>query len=191
MESHIDGLGQRLSALVCRLRSLGYHFDRPDEVFPGPDPDAPGAIQRIEKVAGQLPLALKLFWLRVGSVDLSGHHPEWQETGYLDQLVILPPTYALFELDEYLTDKEARDHDNDPYTLPIAPDYFHQANVSGGLPYSIAVPAAADDPPLLHTPSTETFLEHISNALQFGGFPGLEDCPGHSWPLAKLRQSDA
>lgn len=191
VESHIDDLGRRIEALVSRLRDLGYHFDRPDEVFPGPDREAPEAIKQIEQAAGPLPLALKLFWLRVGSVDLSGHHPEWQEPGYLDQLVIFPSTYALYELDEYLDDKEDRDENNEPYTVPVAPDYFHKANVSGGLPYSIAVPAVADDPPLLNTPSPETFLEHISNALRFGGFPGLEDCPGHSWPLATLRQSDA
>lgn len=191
MQAYVDDLGRRISALVSTLTGLGYQFDRPDDVFPGPEPDAPEAIHRLERAVGPLPLALKLFWLRIGSVDLSGHHPEWQEPGYLDQLVIFPLSYALEELDEYLSDKEERDLYSYPYTVPIAPDYFHKANVSGGMSYSIAVPAVAEDPPLLHTSEAETFLEHISKALKFGGFPGLADCPGHSWPLSSLTQSDA
>jgi hypothetical protein len=184
-----DALGQRIAALVARLHAGGYVFERPNEVFPGPDLRAPAAIQAIESAVGQLPLALKLFWLRVGSVDLSGSHPHWQASGYLDQLVVFPSPYALYELEEYLDDQEERDRYNQPYAVPVAPDYLHKANVSGGSPYSVAVPAIADDPPLNDTPSPETFLEHIENALRFGGFPGLADCPGHTWPVSSLSAS--
>jgi len=189
VQARIDALGRRISELVARLHESGYAFDRLDVVFPGPDPAAPEAIHNIESSIGELPLALKLFWLRVGSVDLSGSHPDWQASGYLDQLVVFPSSYALYELQEYLDDQEERDRYSQPYVVPIAPDFFHKANVSGGPPYSVSVPAVADDPPLNGTPSPETFLQHVENALRFGGFPGLEQCPGHTWPLAKLRAS--
>ena len=186
MEARIDAVGRLISELIARLHESGYSFARPDEVFPGPDLGAPAAIHTIESSIGQLPLALKLFWLRVGSVDLSGSHPTWQASGYLDQLIVFPSSYALYELEEYLDDQEERDRYSQPYAVPIAPDYFHKANVSGGSPYSVSVPAVADDAPLIGTPSPETFLQHIENALRFGGFPGLEQCPGHTWPVASL-----
>ncbi|MBS1158585.1 MAG: hypothetical protein H6R15_1004 [Proteobacteria bacterium] len=189
METQIDELGQRISKLIERLRSSGYVFDRPEEVFPGPDLGAADAIQKIESAIGKLPLALKLFWQRVGSVDLSGSHPEWEASGYEDQLIVFPSAYALYELEEYLADQEERQRYNSPYVVPIAPDYYHKANVSGGPPYSISLPAVADNPPLNETPIPETFIEHIERALRFGGFPGLADCERHTWPIASLAVS--
>jgi len=189
LETQIDELGQRISKLIERLRSSGYVFDRPEEVFPGPDLGAADAIQKIESAIGKLPLALKLFWQRVGSVDLSGSHPEWEASGYEDQLIVFPSAYALYELEEYLADQEERQRYNSPYVVPIAPDYYHKANVSGGPPYSISLPAVADNPPLNETPIPETFIEHIERALRFGGFPGLADCERHTWPIASLAVS--
>ena len=190
LQDHIVALGHRVEMVVARLRAMGYVFDRPDEVFPGPERGAAEVIRQIETHAGKLPEALKLFWLHAGSVDLSGSHPEWQASGYLDQLVVFPPSYALEELNAYLDDKEERDRLNYPYAIPVAPDYFHKADVSGGEPYVIAVPASADDPPLLNTPSTETFLQHIETALNYGGFPGLAECQDHTWPLQELTRAE-
>ena len=101
--------------------------------------------------------------------------------------MVFPPACALEELAEYLSDKAERDKCNAPYVIPIAPDYFHKANVSGGSPYAIALPAVADDPPMLNTPVAETFLQHIESALGFGGFPGLADCDDHTWPIEHLK----
>jgi hypothetical protein len=181
MEARIDALGRRIAGLVERLRAIGYIFDHPDETFPGPDPSALDVIARIESSVGQLPLALKLFWTRIGSVDLTGSHPEWPEpSGYLDQLVVFPPEVAAYDLDDYLNGEPG------PFEVIIAPDYFHKADVSGGSPHTVSVPATVDDPPLNWTPSPQTFLWHIENALRFGGFPGLADCPDHGWPLVEL-----
>ena len=186
MEARIHALGRRISVLVQRLRTIGYIFDRPDETFPGPDPSALDVILRIESSVGELPLALKLFWTRIGSVDLTGSHPEWPESSvYLDQLVVFPPKVAAYDLDDYLSGEPG------PFEVVIAPDYFHKADVSGGSPYAVSVPATADDPLLNGTPSPQTFLEHIENALRFGGFPGLANCPDHGWPLVELVGAEA
>src|SRR5689334_11240394 len=37
--------------------------------FPGPETDTEDAIARIEREIGALPLALKIFWRRVGSIN--------------------------------------------------------------------------------------------------------------------------
>jgi hypothetical protein len=186
LQLRVDTIGYRISLLAARLEQLGFRFERPGGVFPGPERHALSAIERIESAVGSLPQSLKLFWLRVGSVEFSGHHPQWQGCEYLDQLIVFPPSAAVQELEEFLSDREERRRSNDPYSVPIAPDIFHKADVSGGSPYSIAVPATGEDPPLLNAAPAASFLEHIERALRYGGFPGLADCAHHTWPLAEL-----
>jgi len=190
LQLRIEELGHRLSIITARLARFGFRFDRPNEVLPGPERDTQTAIDRIESAAGSLPQALKLFWLRVGSVDLSGHHPLWRGCEYLDQLVVFPPSVALEELEEYLADREERDGAEFPYSVPVAPDIFHKADVSGGPPYAIAVPAVADDPPLLNAVPLVSFLAHIERAVRYSGFPGLADCAQHTWPITQLVDDD-
>jgi hypothetical protein len=152
--------------------------------------NAQGAILRIEGSVGRLPQALKLFWLEVGSVDLTGSHPEWDECEYLDQLIVFPPSVALEELDEFMADRGNRLKADYPYAVPIAPDIYHKANVSGGMPYTIAVPAETDDPFVDNARPVHTFLGHIECALEHAGYPGLAKCPNHTWPVEILRPDD-
>lgn len=182
----VFAMGRELHSLVPRLQALGYEFERPNEVLPGVEPGASEAISRIEEVVGPVPAALKAFWLEVGSVDFSGRHPNWNGCEYPDPLVVFPPSYALYELDEYLADKEARDAEGLPFAIPLAPDYFHKANVSGGLPYEVAVPAMEDDPPLNNERHRISFLAYLELSLGWGGFPGLQSCTGHSWPVDRI-----
>jgi len=181
----VDALGARIARLVQHLQSLGYEFDRPGEVFPGPELDAVGSIERIEREVGVVPAALKQFWLRVGSVDLTGSHASWTEGDCCpDQLVVFPASSVLESL-ENLQGERPKYHL--PFQIVIAPDDLHKANVSGGEPYSISVPAVSDDPPLNGSPVHESFLEHIDRSLKFGGFPGLAECKNHNWPIDELR----
>ena len=190
VQARIHRIGRRLESLVARLKSHGFEFDRPNDVLPGPESNAPSAISRIEREIGEVPGALKQFWLRVGSVDLSGTHPEWHGCEYLDQLIVFPPSVAINELEEFMADREERLKANWPYAVIIAPDIYHKADVSGGLPYSITVPAESDDPAVHNATPIRTFLEHIEFALDYSGFPGLANCPDHSWPVEILRPPD-
>ena len=190
LQSRVETLGRRIAIARGRLSQRGFRFDHPEEVFPGPEHDSQGAIDQIESAAGVLPQALKLFWLRVGSVNFSGQHPKWSGCDYLDQLVVFPPSVALAELEEFLADREERMRANFPYSVPIAPDIFHKTDVSGGPPYSLAVPATAEDPPLLDALPALSFLGHVERALQYAGFPGLADCAQHTWPLTDLVGDD-
>lgn len=190
LESRVEELGRGISIAKTRLSRFEFRFDRPNEVLPGPEPDAQTSIDRIEEEAGSLPKALKLFWLRIGSVDFSGHHPQWGGCEYLDQLVVFPPSVALDELEQYLADREERDRVDYPYSVPVAPDVFHKADVSGGPPYSLAVPATEDDPLLLNAVPPVSFLGHVARALRYSGFPGLADCAQHTWPIHDLVRDD-
>ena len=89
---------------------------------------------------------------------------------YPDPLFVYPPSAAIAELEEFLADKEERLRCNFPYLVPIAPDYYHKEDVSGGMWYNVSVPAVADDPPLNDEPHHLSFLNpRIWKALRFNG----------------------
>ena len=188
IEEQIDSIGERLDILSRRLTEMGFQFEEPDEVLPGPEDDAEEAIERIETEIGPLPLALKLFWLRIGSVNFCGHwesEPDSDSEGP-DPIMVFPPSVAVTELEDFLADKEERLRCNYPYAVPVAPDFYHKADVSGGREYNISVPAVADDPPLNDEWHKTTFLKYLEIAVKWGGFPGLERSPGHDWPIREL-----
>src|SRR5262245_1262675 len=99
LESRINAAGDSIRLLVKQLTESGFVFKRPTKVFPGPEENAAASIARIEREAGVLPLALKLFWQGVGSVNLCGYHPDWQGCDYPDPLVVYPPSVAIQELE--------------------------------------------------------------------------------------------
>jgi hypothetical protein len=184
--SRIDAVGTSIRLLVRRLTDRGFVFDRPPEVFPGPQNGTAAAIARIEWAIGTVPLAMKLFWLNVGSVDLCGNHPEWAGCDDPDPLVVFPPSIAIHELEDFLSDKEERLKHDFPYLIPIAPDHLHKSGVSGGMWYNVSVPAVADDPPLNDEWHQTTFVTYLEEAVRWAGFPRLRDCDGHSWPVDEL-----
>jgi hypothetical protein len=185
LESRINAVGDAIRFLAKRLTELGYEFDRPSEVLPGPEEGTAAAIARIEREVGAVPLALRLFWHRIGSVNFCGRHPDWQGYEYPDPLFVYPPSAAIGELDEFLADKEERPQCDFPYLVPIAPDALHKEDVSGGMWYNVSVPAVDDDPPLNDEPHHTTLVAYLELAVQWAGFPGLSDGPG-TWPIAEL-----
>lgn len=186
LEHRIKTIGDAIHLLARRLASQGFVFDRPDEVFPGPEPSAARAVARIEREIGNVPLSIKLFWQFVGSVDFCGFHPEWHGCDSADALVVFPPSIAIHELEAFLADKEERLKQRSPFLIPIAPDDLHKINVSGGMWYNVTVPSVADDPPLNDEWHQTTFVAYLEEAVRWAGFPGLCYCEAHSWPVAEL-----
>jgi hypothetical protein len=186
LESRINRVGSALRILVERLSERGFKFERPASVFPGPEAGTAGAVARLEQEIGALPIALKLFWREVGSVDFCGYHPEWKGCELPDPIVIYPPSIAIQELDEFLADREERLRHDFPYLVPIAPDLYHKAGFSGGMWYNMSVPGAADDPLLNDEWHHTTFVTYLELVIQWAGFPGLSRCRAHTWPVEDL-----
>ena len=186
LEERIIAVGREAGLIRRRLDQLSYRFTERGSVLPGPEAGTEAAIERIEREAGELPLAIKLFWRHVGSINFIGDPPGWHGCEYPDPLVVYPPSAAIFALDEFLSDREERLRSDFPYLVPIAPDEYHKQNVSGGMWYNLSVPAAADDPPLNDERHQTTFVSYLELAMRWGGFPGLDRCPGHDWPLERL-----
>ena len=186
LHERIISVGKSLDRLVRRLNKLGYEFYDRAEALPGPAPDTEAVIERIEREVGELPAAIKLFWRLVGSVNFIGAHSHWSGCEYPGPIVVFPPARASAELNDFLCDKVQRLAHNFQYRVPIAPDALHKQNVSGGMWYNLSVPAVLDDPPLNDERHAVTFVGYLELAVRWGGFPGLDRCPEHNWPLRDL-----
>ncbi len=186
IQTRTERLKDAITLLVQRLRDSGYVFARPADVLPGAESKVESNIRRIENEIGTVPQAIATFWRCIGSVDFCGHHSAWTGCEYPDPLVILPSAAAIAELDEFVADKEERLKCNLPFLIPIAPDHYHKENVSGGMWYNIECPAVSDDP-IVHDEGRDLpFLDYVEMALSWGGFPGLEHSPRHTWPIDQL-----
>lgn len=186
IDLRIDRLASALPVLVDNLTRHGYQFPRPDAVLPGPEPTVISNIHRIESDIGTVPYAVAQFWMKIGSVDLCGSHPDWYGCEYPDPLVVDPASQAVAELKEFLDDREERMRYDFPYVIPISADDYHKEDVSGGMWYNVDCPATADDPIINDERHELPFLDYLELALKLGGFLGLDKCPRHTWPLTDL-----
>ncbi len=194
VEHNVRTVAERLSGLGFRfvdpgrgglLGALFGRRDHPAHVPPGSD--TAKAIARLERrVHGPIPLALRAFYDVVGQVDLSGEHEAIAPRGSdftPDPLIVYGVEDALGWLDG-LDDEE----EEDGTVIAIAPDALHKANISGGDPYMIRVPAALADAPVEEEPHDVTFVEYLRIAFRCGGFPGWEGANGATPPeISRLR----
>ena len=191
---------QNVRLLAERLRALNYRF-----VYPGSDGSlfglrkakeheplaAPPAKVRDQiadleaQAGGPIPLALRAFFEVVGEVNFNGDHPSLapkQSDVAPDPLMVCSVEEALACVDMYEREED------EPLTLDFAPDALHKANVSGGDPYSFAVPNGAADALVEGEPHGVNFVEYLRIAIAWGGFPGWEgqaSCPSE---IERLRE---
>jgi hypothetical protein len=169
--------------IISRLRDLGYVFGVYPDGSTGyyakgplvpPSEVTRGALAMLEDRVGPIPISLFAFWQEVGSVDLVGMRFSWPEG--LDPLVVYEPEVAISDLDEWEIDVE-EGIVKDPWRFKagLAPDELHKDNVSGGAPYSVALPDKSADFMLLNERHNLLFVPYLRMAiLRWGGFPGLD-----------------
>ena len=172
---------ENVERIVARLGQIGYRFEiaplstwipNPDFHRP-PSADLGGRIAELEATAGRLPLSLRAWYEIVGEVDLEGGHPDWDQRVYSDPLVVEGLAGWDYEYRDWQYDVEGEDV-HEPFVLPIAPDFFHKANVSGGAPYGVALPCESADAILVDEWHETYFVDYLRIAFRWGGFPGWE-----------------
>ena len=190
IETRIDKIRASLVQLKQRLDALGYEFQESEAVLPGPSDTVDDGLARLDEVTGLVPPGLTLFYQRIGSINFLGHHPEWEEQdgAYTDPLFVYPVSEAINELEQFLDDRERYLDAFGTFRVPIAPDCYHKADVSGGMWYNISLPDSTEDPRLLDEWHETTFLNYLEIAIRWGGFPGIErwKYQGHNWPINEL-----
>ncbi len=175
-----------VSNLVERLKTIGYRYIEPDEIWVPPDQSSIAQLDDFEQRFGWLPLSLRMWYEIVGSVNFMGSHPilcRYYSFDlpslpslpiYADPLVIDP--LARYPQSYYVNlvyDETGEEIDEPPYTIWLAPDAVHKADQSGGGPTQIMFPNPAIDAPLISDDWDGTlFVSYLRTCFQWGGFPG-------------------
>ncbi len=168
---------RRSRANVERLLDLlperGYAFAADRAAFVPPTPDVTVELDALEERIGRLPLALRSWFEEVGQVNFVGECAAWSYS-FTDPLVVeAPAAYIHSEYDAWEADR-GTEWDQGPFALPLAPDYLHKADVSGGPPYSMRIPNDGVDGLLLWERHQTTFVNYLRIAFRWGGFPGWD-----------------
>ena len=172
-----------VEVLIRELPAHGFVFE--GEPLVPPSPNVAAELDALEAEIGLLPLALRGWFEAVGNVNLNGRHPQWSFE-YPDPLVVdAPIEYIRSEYEAWATDRGTEWDRGTSFEIPIAPDYLHKANVSGGMPYGMAVPNGAADGLLLWEPHQTTLVNYLRLAFGMGGMPGWQREPAllEEWAL--------
>lgn len=156
-----------VESITRRLTELGYEFDESDPAWTLPAPDVVDAIARLERNVGPLPLSLCAWYEMVGGVNWIGRLPTSNDDmapDYPDPLFITPAERAL-EVDPEHWRRQR-------YELPLAPDYYHKQDVSGGPPYTVSLPDAGADVKVEYERHDTLFVDYLRDCFRWGGFPG-------------------
>lgn len=178
VEEAMNRISRNTVLLSEKLKSIGYQFGRysdGSEVpgYRGPLSRPTGkTIEQVDQLIaeiGDIPLTLKIFWLRVGEVDFTGHHPDWHSDVLSDAYVVCGVSATFYEL------KHCWDPDGgEPFSAIISPDSYHKENVSGGASYGIDLPQSTINPLVVNTPEAISFIDYFRLAFEWNGFPGYK-----------------
>jgi hypothetical protein len=169
---------ENVGVLVELLPSIGYEFETVP--FVPASASAGDELDSLEETIGTLPLSLRMWFEEVGHVNFMGRHPAW-DFDLLDQLVVEAPVdYIRSEFEAWDEDRGTEFERGSMFEVPIAPDYLHKADISGGSPYGLAVPNPGADGLLLWEPHQTTFVNYLRLAFSAGGMPGWQ--MGHLVP---------
>ena len=177
LELFFDRIKFNIDTIYNRLLHIGFIFDTSWEVEPGCGIHrlSPETIIGVEQKIGSLPLALRLFYQKVGSINLLGTHPEIPLTSYRNPLFILPLHIAIYDYEEWLINcQEYGVQHVGPYGINISPDAYHKANVSGGEGYKIQLPNLTVDGTIENEPHHLNFINYLRTSILVGGFPSFQ-----------------
>jgi hypothetical protein len=189
IESKIIDYKNKLLIIKKNLISSGYKFNDTSNVITKPDKEINDKLEILENGIGPLPVTLVIFFKNIGSIDFSGHHDDWNGCEYPNPLIIEPVDSAIGELEMWLESKEEDNDFNDPFHFPIAPDYYHKENVSGGMFYNIEFPTNIEDPIISAERHNVSFLNYLEININYGCFTGLEmDSETHNCPITMIKK---
>ncbi|MEL7487304.1 MAG: hypothetical protein AAGJ87_08840, partial [Pseudomonadota bacterium] len=174
---------RNVAILSKRLRQHGWLALYDDLHTPACD-DFTTTIKAIEaRINGPIPLALRMFWQIVGSVNFVWDYnfdPDYKHIGFdvdlldLDPFCIDPPRLlATIEEDWRQREDGGWLHNGSQYPIELAPDHYHKANVSGGDSYKVFAPSLDVDPLFDAELCALSFTNYLRLAFRWAGFPGL------------------
>ncbi|MBS1955225.1 MAG: hypothetical protein JST89_13650 [Cyanobacteria bacterium SZAS-4] len=155
---------------------------------PGAAPQTDEDLSIFTKRFGPLPLSLDVFYRTVGSIELTPVDYDYGdnelESRYgielitLDPLLIEPANSLGWMVDDYDAQIAEDEEADNPLQFGLCPDFLHKADISGGTPYFVDIPAfSAEDKldPLVNFDDMDPMplVEYFRYCFRWGGFPGL------------------
>ncbi len=137
---------------------------------------------------GPMPLSMDVFYKTIGSMTLApvdydyGPNLLERQDGIdlltLDPLVIGAASDFEWALDEYDAEFTEDEEEDNPFSLLLCPDFLHKADISGGEPYTVCIPASTPenklDPLVNSDDESRSFVGYLRHCFKWGGFPGLQ-----------------
>lgn len=136
---------------------------------------------------GALPLSLDTFYKTIGSITLTAEDYDYGSNELeskdeidmltLDPLIIEPANVFDWLLDQYDEEFTEEEEEDNPFGLYLCADYLHKADISGGEPHTVYIPASTPEnklDPLVNSDyDAMPFIEYLRFYFRWGGFPGL------------------
>ena len=177
--------GDEFKQIAEQLTGQGYRFASPEGPITAPDHDIADRIMDFQNRNVYVPIVLDAWLTEIGTVNLTGSHPEWSSPGYVfedDTTTTNPLRTDAFVCEvtasylDYLYDEwQSLDADErSPFRIDFSPDYLHKANISGGPPYQLEARVPTIDSLVLNERHCTSFLGLVRLALRWRGFPGFE-----------------
>lgn len=168
------------------LRDLGYVF----EEMPVSDPLAnlSETSSMLASAGAKLPDALLAFYEIVGTLEFTGIAPKsWTGCQYPDPISVAPldAQYWRGALEIWADQPEIDPDGLHRFAPQMSGDHIHKAGYSGG-EYLLIFDGDADPIVWMHERRTP-FTQYLRECNAWGGFPGLQGCPAHTWPLERIQ----
>lgn len=172
-----------LDLLASRLEHRGWRALM-GQLRTKPDPEDGRIFLEIERITkGPIPPSMLAFWKIVGGVDLVWNYRDADkppdilpgiELDVADPLCVDPPGNVDWVFEEWQDAIESTHPELlDPFMLPLAPDYLHKADISGGAPYGIDLPFLGADPVFQNEEHSFHFVDYLRHCMHWGGFSRL------------------
>jgi hypothetical protein len=160
------------SVRAARERRMG--FVRPH--MP-PETTVDFRINRIVRLAGEMPLSLRAWYQTVGAVNLVGTHPELAPPGVECDPLFVAPLQFVQDFGLAWNEDHAGDDEPPPFQLPISPHRIAKTSGSTNISfYTVSLPNMGMDAVIENEPHGRRFVEYLRVCFEWGGFPGYADC---------------
>jgi hypothetical protein len=169
--------------LAERLAALGW-VPLYGELRTRPRAEDREVMHRTEEITGApLPVSLRVFWEVVGGINFVWNYKRGDPPtlgvdlpmSEMDPLCVDPPEVVAYLFEEWEDQRSGVDPElADPFSLYLAPDYLHKADISGGAPYEIELPFLGADPVFANEAHELPFVDYLRLCFRWAGFPRLE-----------------
>ena len=181
-EETMKRVAHDLDLLASRFEAKGW-VALTGELRTRPKPGDREVFARIERITkSPIPPSLLAFWRVVGGVDLVWDYNTEEpppailptvslDLDALDPLYIDAPGHVEHVFEKW-EDHIKTTHPDllDPFSLDLAPDYLHKANISGGAPYGVDLPFLGADPIFQNESHQLAFVDYLRHCLRWAGF---------------------